>query len=288
MTAENSKPPVGMPYSLVYARSDSLASDSQRMRRRLAIAFFNSVADASRYELSSYLESVLGVDTPHVFGATRNQENWKRWTERAELRDLLSAVTLTLSFLKSRRYVHIIFLEAVKRILSEEQVAFQIDTEGGVHPLIDETFTAQFVATIQSLNGDRYEAARQSVEKIDAALMTAEPDGLEACRRAFGAAEIIFKMLYPKADRLTADKVRDNLKPDLERIYANDPVEKRVMHRMAEALMAFVDAAHNYRHEQGKPEPHRPSETIYVLLVTQGLSYVRWLADIDKARLAGG
>lgn len=66
---------------------------------------FNSVGEGSRLELSSYLESKLGIDTPYRSGQSRYQETWRIWADTIHLRDLLSAITYTVKFMNSRNII---------------------------------------------------------------------------------------------------------------------------------------------------------------------------------------
>ena len=45
----------------------------------------------------------------------------------------------------------------------------------------------------------------------------------------------------------------------------------------------WVEGCHSYRHGQDKPEPNQPPVDYAVLLVSQGLSFMRWLAGFDSA-----
>lgn len=175
-------------------------------------------------------------------------------------------------------------MNEVREILHEEQIAFELDSEGGVHPLVDQAFSASYVSAIAVLGTERYTAVRLKMENIDAALMRIPPDGVDACRQVFGAAEILFKLMYPRADRLASDRIKQHLKQDIDQLLSSDPTEQRVAHRVVDSFMDYVEAMHNYRHEQGKSEPHQPSASTAVLLVSQGMSFVRWLAELDRLK----
>jgi len=39
-----------------------------------------------------------------------------------------------------------------------------------------------------------------------------------------------------------------------------------------------------YRHEEGSEERNQPAEELAIVLVAEGLSFVRWLAAMDRRR----
>jgi hypothetical protein len=64
--------------------------------------------------------------------------------------------------------------------------------------------------------------------------------------------------------------------------------DRRAQEAAAEMLRSlgdWIDAAHQYRHEQGKPDTvAQPPLTLAVYLVSTGASHLRWLAELDAAQ----
>lgn len=58
-------------------------------------------------------------------------------------------------------------------------------------------------------------------------LAKAPPDGKTAIRSTFGAAEGLFKLMFPNSPRLTASDAQSKLEPLLQRAYETDSVAKR-------------------------------------------------------------
>jgi hypothetical protein len=55
---------------------------------------------------------------------------------------------------------------------------------------------------------------------------------------------------------------------------------------MLQSLRGWIDAAHGYRHEEGKPDTvAQPPLTLAVYLVSTGAAHLPWLAELDAATL---
>jgi hypothetical protein len=57
--------------------------------------------------------------------------------------------------------------------------------------------------------------------------------------------------------------------------------------QLADSLKAWTDAAHWYRHGQGKEEPKQPPASLAILSISAGAAFLRWLAEIDQAARKG-
>lgn len=131
---------------------------------------------------------------------------------------------------------------------------------------------------MQGLDGSNFQAAREYVDQCMSALKQVPPDGAEAIRDLFLAAENIFKQMFPHVDRLDQRGIGKELRP----LVTSSP-EASQFQNMCAAFTQWVNTAHDYRHESDGPEMNQPSEALTNLLVTSGFSYIRWLADIHRA-----
>lgn len=268
--------PQGRRFSQLYLRPESLTSDGPRLRRRL-IGAFQDVIDRRALEFGTHLERELGIKVMGS-GSMSAYVLWDKLGE-GELRDILDTITLLGHYLRAQRMTsEVRFLTAVRRILSEESASYRIDPDFGVHPAVDGAYQANVEAAIRSLAPANFLAARGHIEKADKQLLPAG-DTREAIRAAFDAVENIFRQQFSRAPHINRGSIQSDLRPLVDRLYA-DGVEKRTAAKMVDALSDWVDACHNYRHEPGHPEPTPPSEDLAVLLVSQGFSYARWLADL--------
>ncbi|WP_291733746.1 hypothetical protein [Leisingera sp. F5] len=77
----------------------------------------------------------------------------------------------------------------------------------------------------------------------------------------------------------------DKIGKDQQALYAAHPTLQSVSAKTLEGFKDWINAAHFYRHEQGVEEPNQPAEEVAVLLISQGLSYTRWLAQLDRKTL---
>jgi hypothetical protein len=168
----------------------------------------------------------------------------------------------------------------VQEIFQEENVHYRVDEEGGVHFHFDAEFESSRAATIASLQGARYRAALTAFEDGMAALAKGPPDGKTAIRSTFAAAEGLFRLMFEKSPRLTAQEAQ-KLEPLLQRAHATDPVAMGATGKLLGAFKDWIDAAHFYRHESGRQDPVQPPLTLAVQMVSLGVSFIRWLAELD-------
>jgi hypothetical protein len=69
----------------------------------------------------------------------------------------------------------------------------------------------------------------------------------------------------------------------VQKRYGSNPTAQRAANKSVSALADWVDACHNYRHEEGVEEPSQPPIELAVELISTGASFLRWLISIDPA-----
>ncbi|WGD51223.1 hypothetical protein QA641_38000 [Bradyrhizobium sp. CB1650] len=116
-----------------------------------------------------------------------------------------------------------------------------------------------------------------------AALAGVSPDGKEGIRGVFGATESLYRLIFPKAAKLTSADASKQLQSAAQAIYSSDAVAQRAASKMVNAFADWVDACHNYRHEQGVEEPSQPPLDLAIEMISAGSGFVRWLVKFDKS-----
>lgn len=277
--------PQGQRFSLVYLRRDEQLEDSVRMRRRLGA----TIEDFQRGHFNQYLHRALGLEYKYMHG----MGDWTEYYVALDLRDVLDSVTVFLQFLVEtqnqgdgydRQYARDTlprWLLEVRRIFAEEGVRYSVDDWGGVHLRVDEQFEVTRAATVQGMGSPRYAAALASLEAGYKALDGVPPDGREAIRDVFDSAENVFKQTFG-AQRLAGHLIDKHLRPAVAALPWN-PEALEAGDVMCDALKNWATAAHKYRHEIGRPDPHQPPLDLAVLMVSQGTAFVRWLVVVDQA-----
>src|SRR5262249_35712258 len=217
--------PVGQRFSHVYLRKDDLLQDSKRARRRIA-AWLGECSDAATKEtsdLGNFLVAELGVDLVYQYGW-----DWKATFEKFGTADFLDTLTLTYKYFTQKRSSstgmrdpssNTKFLAACRRIFEEESLSYVIDDACGVHFKVDAEFATNTNASLVAIEGTRYGNVRAEFEKGMAALTGATPDGKEGIRGVFGAAESLYRLIFPKAPKLTSADALKNLQPLTKTIY---------------------------------------------------------------------
>jgi hypothetical protein len=173
------------------------------------------------------------------------------------------------------------FISEVNRIFREENIAYEVDEEGGVHPVIDSAYAATKQAVILGMNDQRYALCRQRLNEVDEALIASPPNHLQAIRAIFGANENLFKLMY-STPRLDASSAKEKISPKLQAAYSNHPTMQRSSAQVLKSFCSWIDAAHHYRHEEGKEEPSQPDDELALVLISEGMSFLRWLVGIDR------
>ena len=256
-----------------------------RARRRVA-ALIDSLKDLES-GLPAYLHEEMGV-----------QLHWRamsvHWVDtlaKFEARDFLDVITMIYRFLASKKArgapMHKqetakYFVATCARIFDEEQLQYTIDEHGGVHFKVDTEFAATNAATIAALGLARYANAKAEFDKAMKDLSGATPDGKQAIRGVFNAAEGVFKLMHPKAAKLVAADAIKSLQTTVQSLYANNPTAQRAANKAVPAFGDWVDSCHNYRHEEGVEEPSQPPLDLAVQLIGTGSSFLRWLIAIDQ------
>jgi hypothetical protein len=167
------------------------------------------------------------------------------------------------------------------RIFVEENLRYEMDPAGGAHFKVDAQFALTTNAAIAALGTPRYANAREQFELAMAALAQAEPDGKQGIRGVFNAAECVFKLIYDRP-RLAAGDVTKSLKPTVQGLLSADLTALKAANKSVEAFADWVDACHNYRHEQGVEEPLQPPLDLAVQLISVGSGFLRWLISVDR------
>ena len=92
-------------------------------------------------------------------------------------------------------------------------------------------------------------------------------------------------MAFRKAKKLADRELNSSLKVWLQAEYVNDYPTDVVAMKTFASLGTGVTTAHFYRHQRGHPKPHQPPYDVAILMVSQGLAFVRWLVTIDQKKL---
>lgn len=269
--------PEGKLFSRVYLRPSELIQESERARNRFA-NMFEELSSPERSKLADFIKAELGVQVPVGY----NGYLWERWCRSCEMRDLLDALTAAVHL---RRAVaggdaQKKFVARVGRVFDEEGLHFRIDTLGGIHYRVDEQLERQIASTLLGLGAERFKSVRTEIDKSVEAIQQAQTDGKTAVQRIFEAAEILYRIALPQRTRMTRSNALQDMPAISDAAYASNPIARASAEDMKKSFGEWIEACHHYRHGQGQPEPNQPPIGLAVLLVSQGLGFIRWLAEL--------
>jgi len=263
-------------YTELYVSWGARLPDDDRARYRIGVLFRDERFRYLRAEVAHAIEARLGIKVPWGF----EHPKLEAFVQSCSLRDLLN--TITLIYRELERHDAEWWRQSIGNIFAEQHLAYEIDEHGTVHPAIDQEFQQNRVSAVAALGSSpRYANAQTAFERVSTELTTNPPNYKEAWRAAFSSAEGLFKLMFPRASRLTADQVDQWLRPAVERVYGDDQTALRASIRQIRALSEWVEASHNYRHEPRSEEPAQPPGDLAVLAISLAASFIRWLVGID-------
>ena len=173
--------------------------------------------------------------------------------------------------------------KVVARALREEGMGYKLDSQGGVHYIVDDEFEHNKLSAIACLNDKKFSAVVSSVEKAYSKL-DAEPfDTKGAVRDMFEALETLVKVLLNTTKDLTEGLIKKELKPHANSVYEKlDISAVSAADLLLEGFCYWIKAGHKYRHGQKTKEPIAPPLEIAVLFLSEGAAYIRYLIELDR------
>lgn len=170
----------------------------------------------------------------------------------------------------------------VARVFREQNVAYRIDDQGGVHPLVDREFEHSRESLVRGLSDPKFAAVRAALEEAHRALGIEHRNTKTAVRSMFEALEILSKLLAPAITRLNDAAVKKELLPIVRDRYASDSVASASALQMMDAFAKWVNSVHIYRHGQGTQDPVAPPMDFGVYVVSSGAAWLRFLLDLSR------
>lgn len=169
----------------------------------------------------------------------------------------------------------------VARGLREQNMAYSLDNECGVHYFVDEEFETNRGSTLKSLEAPRYSGVRTAFEAAHRYLDTQPPDTKASVRSTFESIEILARLMNPERKNLNKWQVTNKLKP-LAQAATTDATETDTIGKLFDGFAQWVDGLQNYRHGQGVEQAIAPSLTLAVYVISTGAAILRWLVEIDS------
>jgi hypothetical protein len=272
----------GERFSALYQRPAQRAPDSDRARHRIGALFRESVFDNRSAPLASFVSRELGLPVP---GDGRRSSDWKQFLGECKTRDFLDAVTLVYRYL----YWHVgdgtagWWRDVVRQIFADENLCYEIDEVGGIHPAVDEEFQTNNATVLAGLRSDRHRHVLNLFAGASSHLSADPPNYKQAWRATFAALEALFALMFPYV-RLTEEEIDRRLRPIITHVYDGDAAAQDAALRMLGGLREWVEASRNYRHQPGiLVDPAQPPADLAILAISHGAALLRWLAGLDEA-----
>jgi len=252
------------------------APDSARARHRIGSLFREGLFHSRFDQLAAYLVRNIGISLPENH---RYPSCWHQFMRECRIADFIDTITVVYRYLFWHVSEEIAnwWRDSVKQIMAEENLAYEIDEVGGLHPRIDSEFQRNVASAVAGLEAERYRGVRELLERASGNLSANPPNYRQAWRATLSAMEAVFALMFPQA-RFTNDEIERHLKPLIERAYQGDPTSQKAALRMLICLQEWVEASRSFRHYPGAPDCSQPPPDMAVLSISCGASLVRWIA----------
>jgi hypothetical protein len=264
-------------FSQIYLERGHPTKDSTRFRNRLSAYFSQELFGRYNAPCKAAYEIETGDTVPWIGGS----QYFQKIFEKAEIRDVLDAVTLTYRVLHKHQDKSATgkWREFVIRVLQEENLGYRLDTDCVVHFYVDEEFERNRAATLAAIELPQFGAVRSAFEDAYHHLNSERKDTKAAVRSIFEALEVLIKLAVPGTQRLNKNVCIQQLRSACLAVCGGDTVEQEVLADLFASLGYWVDAVHRYRHGQLAHEPVAPSEETAIFILSTGTTFLRQIAN---------
>jgi len=269
-------------FSVLYMRPSDPAPDSARARHRIGSLFRETIFSARLDQLAGYLGRTLGISLPDN---SRYPSCWHQFMRECRIADFIDTITVVYRYL----FWHVgddtanCWRDAVRQVFAEENLAYEIDDVGGVHPRIDSEFQRNIASALAGLRPERYQKVRELMDRASGNLSANPPNYRQAWRATLSAMEAQFALMFPQA-RFTVEEIERNLTPLVQRTYQNDAASQKAALRMLTCLQEWVEASRGFRHYPGASDCSQPPPDVAILSISCGASLLRWLAGLGEGQ----
>lgn len=263
-------------FSLLYLERGEPTRDSERFRNRLAAYYEETITGEPNYQVVMAFKRETGASVPQNFNGFLFGEVFRR----AEIRDVLDAVTIIYRVLQQLRFSAASqqWRNFVARVMLETNIGYSVDAGGIVHFRVDEEFERNRIAAVAVLEGSQFRASRAALDDAYRHLDGDPADTKASVRSMFESLEILAKQIVPGAKNLNGWLVRNTLQQRCTAAIGYDTTEGKPIAETFNGMAAWVDGLHLYRHGQASSDPVAPSLDTAVLILSTGTAYLRQIA----------
>jgi hypothetical protein len=272
-------------FSRLYVRSAEATPDSARARYRIAALFREPGLSEHIEPLAAYVGREVGIPQ---FADGSYSSQWNQFIRECRVTDLLDTITVIYRYLfwhLGEEIAHW-WRDAVRKVFSEEKLAYQINDVGGVHPAVDKEFQRNLVSAIAAAQSPRYRNIGQLIESASIHLLSEPANYRQAWRAILSAVEALFGLMFPYV-RMTDDEIERHLLPLVQKAYRGDASAQAAARAMTNSFRSWVEAANAYRHQPGAVDVAAPPSDIAILAISAGATFVRWLMGLNESRPEG-
>ena len=283
------KIPEGEFYAHLYVKRGAPLEDSAKMRRRVASFFTHKIHGGNNVTIESARQIQIETGAKY-FAPPYYSPQFDNFFETAPIIDVLTAITIIWRELELSLLLGPItateWQTFIERLLREENLGYRVDSKGGIHPAVDQEFERNQTSALAVLTDPRYATVLHAAEAAFKQLETLPIDGKGAARNIFEAAESLTKIVTGSGADLDEGFVSKDLRRIVDRVFDGDEQLKSTASRLLSSFGKWVSAVHPFRHGHDRDRPLMLPDDVAVLAISQGASFLRWLADLDRRQQA--
>lgn len=286
---------VGNRFSQIYKHDSKLYDASSRFRVRF-FTYARKVFD--NYSIAEKIQEIIGVKI-NFYGTHYDIENF---INSAPIKDILDLVTICYELLKDMKNIRNNYnpeirhnrdkilqeklISFVNQCFLEENLCYLADETGVVHFNPDEEFHCLKNTTLQGLQEKRYISVVHEFKKVYKSLDSGHTK--DAIGNLFKSIETLFRLLCKNDDikNLSSSAIAKHLPKIAEKAYqAEDKTTLSVVNQKIDEFKKWTDSAQPYRHGQATEAIDEPPLSLAILIISTGVSFLRWLAWLDQAMI---
>lgn len=278
-----------MKFNHFYFPPEKLVTDSEKFRIRLG-TYTHSLSftiKLDNFGLGKKIQQEDGIIVPqYISTANTYVYDFEKLFREIKITDLLNILTTIYENVNDWKICQE-FISFCNKCFQEEGLAYYANEKCEIRFKPDQEFERNRISTIQILENESFSAALTAFNESFKEFQKTPQKTKSALRYIFEANEILFKKLVkPEYDcsRLTAkniDHVRDLLLKN-SLMNSSDQTAKDVCEKLLDSFKDWVNGIHHYRHGQDVDTYDNPPIDLTILALSNGASYLRWLATLIK------
>jgi hypothetical protein len=250
---------------------------------------FSHDRSIGNFALAKQVKQSVGIDIPISATIANHQVyDFEQLCRKIEIVDLLDIITVCYETSNSSQKKREL-IEFTNKCFTEEGLAYMMGEKGEIKYRPDQEFETNRLLTLKSLGNNEFKAVAEAFTIAFREFQTDMNKSKSALRYIFEANEILFKKVskpeyvFDQLNAANIEKLKDHL---LSKVLTHlDETARKATVKLFESYKKWTEAIHPYRHGQDVELYDNPPIDLAILALSNGASYIRWLASIAQIKL---